>query len=83
LIAAAGSAGAFQQDRTRAALISDPAGPHLQIYLDALQSDAIGEVAVADASGGIFERAGKTLPAGKLRTFRDVLEICALFVHNS
>jgi UDP-N-acetyl-2-amino-2-deoxyglucuronate dehydrogenase len=75
---AAAPASALQQrkpDRTTVGLISDPAGPHLQIYLDTLRIDAVGEIGIAESTGGIFDRANKTLAPRALRTFRDPAEM--------
>jgi UDP-N-acetyl-2-amino-2-deoxyglucuronate dehydrogenase len=72
---AAAPASAFFQERTSVGLISDPAGPHLQIYLDTLRLDAVGDIGIADSTGGIFERAGKTLAPRNIRTFRDPAEM--------
>jgi predicted dehydrogenase len=74
LMAAAPAAGMFQ-NLTTVGLISDPAGPHLQIYLETLRLDAIGDVAIADKSGGIFDRAKQTLAQRTIRTFRDPAEM--------
>ena len=74
LMGAVPSAGMFQS-RTTVGLISDPTGPHLQIYLDTLRMDAIGDVAIADSSGAIFDRAKRTLAPRTLRTFRDPAEM--------
>jgi predicted dehydrogenase len=74
LIAAAPMHGFFQKD-VSVGFISDPSGPHLQIYLDSLRADVIGQIAIADASGGIFERARKTLANRSVREFRDPAEM--------
>jgi UDP-N-acetyl-2-amino-2-deoxyglucuronate dehydrogenase len=70
LIATAPAFGLFQ-GRTAVGFITDPSGPHLQIYLDSLRSDAVGEIAIADATGTIFDRSKKTLSPRQIRTFRD------------
>ena len=57
LMGAVPAAGMFQS-RTTVGLISDPTGPHLQMYLDTLRMDAIGDVAIADSSGGSGNVAG-------------------------
>jgi predicted dehydrogenase len=74
LIAGAPTFGFFQ-DKTSVGFISDPSGPHLQIYLDALRSQAVGDIAIADGTGGIFDRAKKTLAPREIRTFRDPVEM--------
>ena len=73
--APAASASGLFQERTAVAFISDPSGPHLQIYLNTLRLDTFWAIAIADATGGIFERAAKTLAPRKCRTFRDVEEM--------
>jgi predicted dehydrogenase len=65
----------FFQDRTSVGFISDPSGPHLEIYIDALRSEAIGDIAIADRTGGIFDRAKKTLAPRQIRTFLDPAEM--------
>jgi predicted dehydrogenase len=71
LLIAAAPAFSFFQNKTSVGFISDPTGPHLQIYLDALRSEAVGDIAIADPSGGIFERAASTLRPRQVRTYRD------------
>jgi predicted dehydrogenase len=63
------------QDRTTVGFISDPSGPHLQIYLDTLRSESVGDIGIADTTGGIFDRANKTLAPRRVRTFRDAAEM--------
>jgi predicted dehydrogenase len=75
LLIAGAPAFGFFQDKTSVGLISDPSGPHLQIYLDALPSEAIGDISIADVTGGIFERSSKTLSPRQIRTFRDPAEM--------
>src|SRR3954464_3325875 len=72
---AAAPASGFFQDPLAVGFISDPSGPHLQIYLDTLRSDSIGEIGIADVTGGIFDRANKTLAPRRLRTFRSPIEM--------
>ena len=74
LIATAPISGFFQE-RTSVGFISDPSGPHLQIYLDTLRANYIGEIAIADTSGGIFDPARKTLANRPFREFRDPVEM--------
>jgi len=44
--------------RIKAALLTEPEGPHIDIYLDSLASaDGIEEVSIADPEGRVFDRA--------------------------
>lgn len=70
-----GAASAFAQGRASVGLISDPSGPHLQIYLDSLRDPSIGSIGIADATAGIFERAAKTLAPRKIQTFQSSVEM--------
>jgi predicted dehydrogenase len=63
------------RQRTSVGFVSDPSGPHLQIYLDSLRSDTIGDIAITDQTGGIFDRANKTLPQRRIRTFQNPSEM--------
>jgi hypothetical protein len=65
LLAAAAPHLALANERTRTALISDPTGPHLGIYTDALSHPAVEPVAVADTTGGIFSAVTRAVEATK------------------
>ncbi len=61
-------------EKIKVALLTEPDGPHIDIYIDCLAASAgVAEIAVADSSGAIFDRV-KTKTAGRLpapREYRD------------
>ncbi|MFN0166189.1 MAG: Gfo/Idh/MocA family protein [Bryobacteraceae bacterium] len=60
-------------------IIAEPTGSHLSLYLAAVpKCEGIGEVALADSTGGSFEKASGVIGNG-LRTYRDPAEMLRSF----
>jgi predicted dehydrogenase len=61
-------------EKINVALITEPQGPHIDIYIECLAGSAgVGEVSVADPSGAIFERVKSKLAgkSGTVHEYRD------------
>ncbi len=63
----------------RLGIITEPTGSHLNLYLAAVpKCEGIGAVALADSTGGSFEKASGVV-GGSLRTYRDPSEMLRAF----